>query len=170
MKKTIFIAAIVLFLIPGFMFAEEALGFTNLEKAIIPYVQLDIMCSLESFTENDSNTEMQGLSLGLDSFYKELLYDKYSQNAWGVATVNLLTGGMGSLTNGNYLSGTILQAGFVGSYTFMVLGLVEQDPTKRKTDFLIAEIGAVAFGIAGLVIPFFEISAHNDALKESLNL
>lgn len=169
-RKFLIAAAALLMLIPIAVFSETAYDFSELGKSIVPYVQLDIMCSLDSFLEQDEIPKMQSFSAELDPFYKNLLYDKYAQEPWGVATANFFTGGMGSLVNGNILSGSILQAGFVGSYTFMVIGLVEADPEKRSTDFLIAEIGAVVFGIAGLVLPFIEISNFNDALKKSLNL
>ncbi|MBI9105764.1 MAG: hypothetical protein JEZ04_03410 [Spirochaetales bacterium] len=171
MDKTIRILIVLLIILsPAALSAEDSFDLTNLGNSIIPYVQLDIMCSIDSYLSADENSEMRKYSANLDVYYKDLLYNRYSQDPWAVATVNLLTGGMGSLMNGNVLTGSILQAGFVGSYTFMVLGLVQQDPDIKNMNFLIAEIGAVAFGLAGLIIPFIEVSCHNDALKESLNL
>jgi len=168
------ITLVIIFLLtvffPVIAAAEEAYDFSSLENSIIPYVQLDIMCSMNAFLEPGECSEMRQYSAELDPFYKDLLFDRYSQDPWGVAAVNLFTGGMGSLLNGNIVTGTILQAGFLGSYTFMVLGLMEQDPSLRSTDLLIAEIGAVVFGLAGVILPFVETSSHNEALKEGLNL
>ena len=169
-RKILLTSAVLLLALTGSLFAEDTYDLADLGASIVPYVQLDIMCSLESFQEDDGLAEMMLYSSELDPYYKDILFEKYSQNPWGVAAVNFCTGGMGSLINGNVLSGTVLQAGFVGSYTFMVLGLMEQDPVKRNTDFIIAEIGAAVFGIAGLVLPFIEVSAYNKSLKQGLNM
>ncbi len=171
MKNKIFLTLIIAAIFSsGALYAEENYNLTDLSSAIIPYVQLDIMCSLDSFLDENESAQMKLYSEELAPFYKDILYKKYSQDPWGVSIVNFCTGGMGSLINGNILSGSILQAGFIASYTFMVLGMMEQDPTVKSTDFLIAEIGAAVFGLAGIAIPFIEISAYNKSLKQSLNL
>ena len=168
-KKTVLMIVFAL-IVSGFAAADDSIDLADLGNSIIPYVQLDIMCERGAFLEQDELARMKEYSEGLDPYYKTVLYERYSQDPWGVAAVNLFTGGMGSLINGNVLSGSILQAGFLGSYTVMIMGMIEQNPEVRQTEFLIAQIGAVVFGVAGLVLPFIETGGHNSTLKDALGI
>ena len=164
---TVLLGCVSVFLLPAD--DDPGVDLDMLGSQIVPYVQLDLMCASDAFSTESGSVQMQSFSAGLDDYYKEILYSRYGQDPWNIAFTNFFTGGIGSIMNGNLVSGITIQTGVLASYTFMILGFTSTTPEERNTNFLIAQIGGAVFGLAGLVLPFIETAGHNKSLKQALN-
>ncbi len=172
MNKKLFFSVTIfcLLLFPIVGETLQVLPYAELEKQIVPYVQLDLMLDAGMHLDETTRLQMASYSKELDIFYKELLYDRYRQKPGVTALINLFSGGVGSLIDGHYVSGTVLQVGMVGVYSYIGVFLLGSSDDKFATEFAIANSAAVALSLAGVTLPFIESHFHNNKLKMSLNL
>jgi hypothetical protein len=133
------------------------------------FVQLDLLAQKQVFLSESGIELMRVYSSSLDPFYRTVLYDRYARNPWGAATLNLLTGGLGSLFMKDTLAGVILETGMTLSYVGYVVSL--SSPRARASGVgTWSAIGAAVFGAAGLIWPFLSARPWNEKLKRSLGL
>jgi hypothetical protein len=170
--KKIIILCLLFVSLSSFLVAQEqeTPNIDELTKNIVLYTHLNILSSFDTFTSEEGIKEMRKFSLDLSPFYKDLLYSEYSKNPWKVAGINLLTGGLGSILDGDILIGAVMEVGTIAAYTFMILGLLETDPDIQHTHFVIAEISGAVFAIAGIAWPFIDAGMHNKKLERALNM
>lgn len=137
------------------------------------YVQLDLMARISLFKNDDGLSQMQRLSVDIDPFYKQYLYDEHKKKPWTTATINLFTGGVGSLVEGSLFTGIVSQAGMLASYgviLYAVSPLVPQTQEVRQPFVLAAQIGGVVFGVFSIVMPFIDAKIYNTRLKAALSI
>lgn len=170
-KKIVFVGfSLLVFLFPTVAEPLQVLPYPELEKQIVPYVQLDLMLDAGMHLDETTRLQMASYSKELDIFYKELLYDRYRQKPGVTALINLFSGGVGSLIDGHYVSGAVLQVGMLSVYSYIGVSLLGSSDDKFATEFAVANSAAVVLGLAGVTLPFIESHFYNKKIKMSLNL
>jgi hypothetical protein len=131
------------------------------------FTYLDTLAQNNVFMRPGGVELMRQYSTSLDPFFKKVLYDRYARDPWGAATLNLFTGGLGSLFMKDTVPGIILETGMAISYGAFFAAMT-MPQTKAWGLDTASEIGAVVFGVAGIVWPFLTALPWNKKLKESL--
>lgn len=168
------LVAVLLFLLAGAgaSFSEEALpaDFTELNANVVQYVQLDIMVANGMLDTAEGRRAMVGYSSSMDSFYQKTLYKKYEQDILGPIFLNTLTGGMGSLMQGDWLGGLVSQTLVSGSLVAMYLSLAHVIPADDPSGLQVAAVGGTLGFVAGVVFPLVYGLDKNAKLKQALSL
>jgi len=146
---------------------QSIIDFPNLNVNIVQYVQLDILASQKLFKTPAGIKEMGVFSFNLDPFYRDALYRKHSKGIAGAISLNIITGGMGSIIQGDMVGGLILQSVMLLSYTTAIFSMTGLIP--GNTGYLIAEIGGGIGFAGGILLPIFYASSWNKQLARALN-
>ena len=139
-------------------------------QKIINYVQTDLLLADDFLATADNRAIVNEYAVSLPGYYKDILYNEYSLNPWKTATVNLFTGGIGSILEGDYLTGIIVEVGTLLSYAAMAYTFAPQEYESKQTFILISKIGSVSFTLLGIGLPFVKSYFHNSKLKNALGI
>jgi hypothetical protein len=167
---TIALAAL-LSAIPLGVYAEDAApGLDKLQQNILPYVQLDLLASRQAFNTPEGIEEMRGYAAGLDPFYTNILYERYSAKVGQSIALNVLLGGLGSWTMGDRVSGAILEGGMVVSWGLGVFALTSSDVATSQGLSIGAAVSSGLVLVGGIVMPIVFGDKWNAKLKQALNM
>jgi len=138
------------------------------QTSVGSYVYLDILLGSGAHLNGDSALKLADVSENMDPFFRQSLYTRYKKNIFAAAITNGLTGGMGSLLEGDWIVGSVLTLAGLSSLTYSVALFAGMPSDETLTAIATyTGFGLTAFGITWPIITGL---GPNKKLRTALSL
>jgi len=132
------------------------------------YVYLDILLESGAHLNGDFAGKLAEVSENMDPFFRQSLYNRYKKNIFATAITNGLTGGIGSLVEGDWIVGSFLTLAGLSSLTYSVALIAGMPSDETLTS--IATYTGFGLTVFSIAWPIITGLGPNKKLRTALSL